>query len=222
VSRNSLKRRLLRRPSPALVVAMIALVVASAGVANGGIGGSKLAPTAAAGPFITGTHVLDGSLTGADINQATLTAVANALHANAADVATNATHATSADVATNATNATNATHATSANTAAPTGAAGGALTGTFPNPGLATGVVKAGNLGTIVTRDNTASVAAGSGGSASVSCGPGERILSGGNDGFYQMDVVASRTNGNGWAVFAFNTFGSALTLTVHAYCLAP
>ncbi len=108
MSRKSLKRRLLRRPSPALVVSMIALVVASAGVANGGIGGSKLAPTAAAGPFITGAHVLDGSLTGADINQATLTAVANAAHANGADFATNAGHATSADSASSATNAGNA------------------------------------------------------------------------------------------------------------------
>jgi len=91
-----------------MVVAMIALGAAMAGVANGGIGGSKLAPTAAAGPFITGAHVLDGSLTGADINQATLTAVANAAHANGADFATNAGHATSADSATNATNAGNA------------------------------------------------------------------------------------------------------------------
>lgn len=101
MSRKSLKRRLLRRPSPAMVVAMIALGAAMAGVANGGIG-SKSAPTAAAGPFITGAHVLDGSLTGADINQATLTAVANAAHANGADFATNAGHATSADSAGNA------------------------------------------------------------------------------------------------------------------------
>ena len=162
MSRNSLKRRLLRRPSPALVVSMIALVVASTGVASGGIGGSKSAPTAAArpfttgahvlvnspksaptaaarpfttgahvldhslklgpsaaaaGPFITGAHVLDNSLTGADINQATLTAVANAAHANSADTATNAGHATSADSAASATNATNATHASVADSA---------------------------------------------------------------------------------------------------------
>jgi hypothetical protein len=92
-----------------MVVAMLALGAALAGVANGGIGGTK-APLAAT-PFITGAHVLDGSLTGADINQATLTGVANAAHANAADSATNAGHATTADSASSATNATNAGNA---------------------------------------------------------------------------------------------------------------
>jgi hypothetical protein len=81
-----------------MVVAMIALGAAMAGVANGGIG-SKAAPSATAGPFITGAHVLPDSLTGANINESTLGVVPSATHAATAD---QATHATSADSATNA------------------------------------------------------------------------------------------------------------------------
>jgi hypothetical protein len=91
-------RRMLRLPSPAAVIAAIALIVATAGVATAGrsSAGSKPQAAAAVTPFITGTHVLDNSLTGADINEGTLGPV---------PAATNATHATSATTATTASNA---------------------------------------------------------------------------------------------------------------------
>jgi hypothetical protein len=103
-------RRMLRLPSPATVIAAIALIVATAGVATAGRSSASSKPqaTAAVTPFITGAHVLDNSLTGADINEATLSTV---------PAATNASHATSATTATNATSATNATNAASAATA---------------------------------------------------------------------------------------------------------
>ena len=58
-------------------------------------------------------------------------------HAKTANSAINATNAVNATNATDATNATNATHATTAGGAPPTDSAGGALSGSCPNPGLA-------------------------------------------------------------------------------------
>jgi hypothetical protein len=63
-------RRMLRLPSPATVIAAIALIVATAGVATAGrsSAGSKPEAAAAATPFITGAHVLDHSLTPVDFS----------------------------------------------------------------------------------------------------------------------------------------------------------
>jgi hypothetical protein len=59
---NETRRRLLRLPSPATIIAMAALVAATAGAAT------------AADRLITGAAVKDGSLTGADVKNKSLTA----------------------------------------------------------------------------------------------------------------------------------------------------
>ena len=116
----------LSRPSPALIISVIALVIALGGtsfaafrlpagsvrtreLANGAVSGAKIKRGA-----VTGSKVARNSLTGANINLGTLGAVPSA---------TNAGHATTADTATNASHATNATHATSADSATTASAA---------------------------------------------------------------------------------------------------
>jgi hypothetical protein len=90
------------RPSPALVVAVIALVVAMGGTAYAGfrvprnsVGSNQLKKNA-----VTNKKIANGAVTGAKIKLSTLGTVPSANTANTANTANSATHATSADDAT--------------------------------------------------------------------------------------------------------------------------
>ena len=113
------------RPSPAMVVACLALLVALGGTGyaaivlpansvgakqlkKGSVERAKIKPGA-----IDATNVAANSLGGASINESSLAKVPAAAAADTAANATNAASATTAANATNATNATSAAHATS-------------------------------------------------------------------------------------------------------------
>jgi hypothetical protein len=85
------------------------------------------------------------------------------------------------------------------------------------------GQVRGSDLGTITERSAVSgAVTPGNHGFASVQCLAGEQVLSGGNDGFFEGRVIASRKEGpNGWGVHVQNEGGGNITITVHAYCLA-
>lgn len=104
-----------RRPSPALVISLVALFLAVAGTSYAAFSlpknsvGTKQLKNGA----VTGSKISNGAVTARKLN-ATGVTVPNALHANSATSATRATDATTADTATNATNATAAGSATTA------------------------------------------------------------------------------------------------------------
>lgn len=87
---------------------------------------------------------------------------------------------------------------------------------------IAAGQVRASDLGPIRTVSVvSSSIPANSNGSATANCNPGELVIGGGNDGYYDVNVVASRQIGNGWVVYVKNVSTGVRTITTYAYCLA-
>jgi len=86
---------------------------------------------------------------------------------------------------------------------------------------IADGEVRATDLGTIVTVQNTIQVNAGEGKTVDVACPAGSVMLSGG--GYWTTNANSLRTSvkeGNGWRVEGKNTDAVGLPLTAQAYCL--
>ena len=112
-----------RRPSAALIVAVVALVVAMAGTGyaafklpNNSVGTKQLKNSA-----VTGAKVKQGSLEGGDIKLSTLGTVPSAAKANSAETATRATSAENAARANTAASADHAVTADSASSIPPAG-----------------------------------------------------------------------------------------------------
>jgi hypothetical protein len=209
-------------------VALLALFVSlggvSYGVATGSIDSREIKNNT-----VRGKDVRNNSIRGADILESKLAKVPSAV---SADTAATAGSATNAESATNATNAANADALDGIDSAAllkSGDAAGGALSGTYPNPSLADGAVTASKLGTLTERNSTvAAVTAGQSALFIAQCLPGERVIGGGgawqtpsNTDHLQIVHSLPSLSSNDWRVRAFNGTGAAENFFATALCLA-
>ena len=86
---------------------------------------------------------------------------------------------------------------------------------------LQAGAVRASELGTIIQVSNNTGIAANTTNGVSVQCPAGTTVISGGaQPGNFGVEMTSSLRSGNGWLYQAKNTNGAPSTLTVHAYCL--
>jgi hypothetical protein len=117
--------------------------------------------------------------------------------------------------------------------APPNGPAGGDLAGSYPNPDLADGAVRAAELGQgsvnaqklapIVDAMDTESIPDNGMDTVTAVCPAGTRVLSGGGTtSSFGMTLSTSQRapSGEAWTVAARNQTGSAQDLTAFAYCL--
>jgi hypothetical protein len=201
-----------RRPSPAMVVAVIALFAGTGGV-------GYAAATIDSGDIVNETirhkDVKNRGLRGTEMKQ-------NSVGGNAVKESTLA-QVPSAATSENAANAANAQNAVNAQTAAAVGP------GAVGSTGLQSGSVTGPKLAGTVMRSDTVQVPNGDSLGREVSCQAGERLISGGarwSGGMAPAQAAALHVvhsypaNTSTWFVRAYNNTGAPRDLNVRVLCL--
>jgi hypothetical protein len=207
------------RPSPAMVVATVALSFALVGTAIAGPSALTSAVSKSQVKKIAkkqANKAIDQREAGLNVNSAT-----TARSATTAETAQRAQTATTAD------RATTADSATTAGSAPPSGPAGGDLTGDYPNPGLGADTVGSSELkGTYAAVSAGTPAAANTFVDATAACNAGDALLGGGFAWLADADEIETVystpdpfPNPTQWIVRSRS--GDANTLFAWAVCLA-
>jgi hypothetical protein len=81
--------------------------------------------------------------------------------------------------------------------------------------------VRSSELAGIVTAQNSTAIAANGNASVTATCPVGTTVISGGGSaGLYAIHLTSTYRSGNGWHIDARNESASANTITAYAYCL--
>ena len=202
------------RPSPALVIACIALFAALTGSAiAAGVGKNT----------VRSPQIVDGTIRTVDLRDNAVAAGKIAPDAvDTTEIAENGVESsdvapetlTSADLgAASVTSSEVADQSLTANDLGPD---------SVGSSELQAGSVRASDLGGIIQASNAVTIKAGTNEAVTALCPAGTTVISGGGlPGLYAVYLVGSVRNGNGWQAYAHSTSGSDTTLTAYAYCLS-
>ncbi|MGH2976127.1 MAG: hypothetical protein ACRDLL_14865 [Solirubrobacterales bacterium] len=202
------------RPSPALVIACIALFAALTGSAiAAGVGKNT----------VRSPQIVDGTIRAVDLRDNAVAAGKIAPDAvDTTEIAENGVD--SSDVAPDSLTAQDLGPASVTSSEV----ADQSLTDADLGPNsvgsseLQAGSVRASELGGIIQVSNSTPIAAGANGSVSVNCPEGTTVISGGaQPANFGVEMTSTLRSGNGWQYQAKNQNGANSTLTVFAYCLS-
>jgi hypothetical protein len=201
------------RPSPALVIACVALFAALTGSAiAAGVGKNT----------VRSPQIVDGTIRTVDLRDNAVAAGKIAPDAvDTTEIAENGVD--SSDVAPESLTAQDLapSSVTSSEVADQSLTADDLGPNSVGSSELQAGSVRASELGTIIQVTNSTGIAAGANGGVSVDCPAGTTVISGGaQPANFGVEMTSSLRSGNGWLYQAKNQNGSASTLTVFAYCL--
>lgn len=213
------------RPSPAMIVACLALLLALTGSAiAAGLTKSS----------VRSSHIVDGTVRTVDLRDNAVNAPKIAPDAvGAEEIAENAVSSpevaldslTAGDLApASVTSSEVADQSLTANDLGPDSVGASEIQANAVGAEeIGTSAVNASEFGTVTIRNSAPQpIANGTNGGVSVDCAPGEQVLGGGGqpDNF-GVEMTSSRPSGNGWLYQARNNSGGASNLRAYVLCLA-
>jgi hypothetical protein len=202
------------RPSPALVIACIALFAALTGSAiAAGVGKNT----------VRSPQIVDGTIRTVDLRDNAVAAGKIAPDAvDTTEIAENGVD--SSDVAPDTLTAGDlgAASVTSSEVADQSLGSNDLGPDSVGSSELQTGSVRASELGGIITATNQIAIKAGDSATVTANCPAGTTVISGGGlPANYTVSLVGSVRNGNGWEAYARSYSANDSTLTAYAYCLS-
>ena len=202
------------RPSPALVIACIALFAALTGSAiAAGVGKNT----------VRSPQIVDGTIRTIDLRDNAVAAGKIAPDAvDTTEIAENGVD--SSDVAPESLTAADlgAASVTSSEVADQSLTANDLGPDSVGSSELQAGSVRASELGAIIAVSNSTTIKTGNNASVSVDCPAGTVAISGGNTaGDYRVAATGAQRTGNGWIAHAHSYAPADTSLTVYAYCLS-
>lgn len=212
------------RPSPAMIIACLALVLALTGSAiAAGVAKNSVRSAQIVDATVRTVDLRDGAVNSAKVTDDSLAATDLAPDSvGTSEIAENAVG--SPEVAPDSLTANDL----AANSVTSSEVADQSLTANDLGPDsvgaseLQSGSVRAAELAPIIQASNATAIKGGGNASVTATCPAGTTVISGGSSaGFYQVRVAGSYRSGNGWHLDARSDAVGDTTITAFAYCLA-